>query len=458
MSDDEAPSKVPGQRTRKRSVLAIAALVVAAVCLPVIASCTPPEDTPPKVNLLTNPGFERGTDDPDGWERDVFQPVSELTWDDEVHRSGTRSIAIHSPTPNDARWIQTVTVEPHTIYELSGWIRTEGVQHSPQAVDAGANLTVMGTWERSEALIGTNDWTFRTLRFNSGDSTTVTVGARLGFWSGTTAGSAWFDDLRLAPMTGPLPARWRMLVLIYDRTDLRYTDGSGTERHIVAQMTPEEVQRARTRAIRFATEDIPALTRGSMVPTVTVRTPTRTLDTLTRMGTGWSPSPADTAPERDPAFDAVIVIWDPRGVDLATGQPQWIGAAAGLTHHMGTGQTYAAIIAEAAVDYPHRNVFKHEFGHSILFYFDALGVTPLPTVSNHADAGDYVNCKGGPPYVWLDELEDEPIPNSIYNNHSGFTHDYYSGTIATADEPTRCLGITPQAWSHGGPVTGTATG
>lgn len=82
------------------------------------------------------------------------------------------------------------------------------------------------------------------------------------------------------------------------------------------------------------------------------------------------------------------------------------------------------------------------------------GVVPLPEVSNHADTGEYVNCQGGPPYVWVDESQDFPIPNSIYNNHSGFTHDYYSGTIATVDQPTRCLGITPQAWSYGGPVTG----
>lgn len=451
---DEAPYlRLLGTKTLERRRWKLAMLVVLAMWLPLVTACVP--EDPPKVNLLTNPRFEQGTIDPSGWERDFFRPVSELTWDDTVSRSGTRSIAIHSPTPNDARWVQTVTVKPHTVYELSGWIKTEGVEHSPEVVDAGANLTVMGTWDRSEALFGTNDWTFRRLRFNSGESTAVTVGARLGFSAGTTAGSAWFDDLRLAPVTRSLPARWRMLVLIYDRTELRYTDTSGTEQHIVAQMTPEEVEKARTRAILFATEDVPALTSGAMIPTVTVRTPSRTLDTLSRERDGWWPSPADTAAERDQAFDAVIVIWDPRGIDQATGQPRWIGSADGLTPNMGTGQTYAAIIAETAVSHPYRNVFKHEFGHSILGYFSALGVIPLPPVSNHADAGEYVNCEGGAPYVWVDELEHDPIPNSIYNNESGFTHDYYSGTIATADEPTRCLGITPRAWSYGGPARGT---
>ncbi|HEU5093419.1 MAG TPA: hypothetical protein VFT30_12085, partial [Nitrospira sp.] len=132
--------------------------------------------------------------------------------------------------------------------------------------------------------------------------------------------------------------------------------------------------------------------------------------------------------------------------------PYWIGGAAGLGPSMGTGQTYAAIIIEAT-GYGHRNVFKHEWGHSILFYFDAMGLTPKPAVTNHAEVNQYVHWPTGDGYVWIDETDANPIPNSIYNNESGFTHDYYSGTTATADQPERRLGITPEAWMLGGPVT-----
>lgn len=458
MSVESTPSTAAGSNVRTRRGRKLAASIALGMFLPLIAACVPPEtptDDTPQVNLLTNPGFEDGTTDPDGWQRDAYLQVSNLTRDDAVKRSGSHSISIHSTSPNDARWIQTVAVEPNTVYELSGWIRTEDVQASPEVVDAGANLSVMDTSGiRSEALLGTNDWTFRRIRFNSGDSTTVTIGARLGFYGGTTAGNAWFDDLRLAPVTKSLPARWRMLVLIYERTDFHYTDAQGTARHVVAQMTPQEVQRARDTATSFATEDIPALTSGSMIPTITVRTVSRALDTLSPQGVGWWPAPVDTAAERDPTFDAVMVIWDPRTVDQATGQSIWIADAAGLGPNMGTEQTYSTVIAEGAVEYPHRNVFKHEFGHSILAYFNTLGVVTLTGMANHADPDEYVNCHTGQPYVWVDELQDDPIPNSIYNNQSGFTHDYYSGTIAKAEDPTRCLGITPDAWSHGGPVTG----
>jgi hypothetical protein len=65
----------------------------------------------------------------------------------------------------------------------------------------------------------------------------------------------------------------------------------------------------------------------------------------------------------------------------------------------------------------------------------------------------YVNCVTGQMYVWVDETDAGPIANSIYNNDSGFTHDYYSGTTALASDPLRCLGITPAAWATGGPVS-----
>lgn len=89
----------------------------------------------------------------------------------------------------------------------------------------------------------------------------------------------------------------------------------------------------------------------------------------------------------------------------------------------------------------------------ILSFFDAVGSSPDPTISNHVGATEYVNCQTEQYYDWRDETIASPIPNSIYNNESGFTHDYYSGMIATADQPYRCLGITPEAWALGGPVS-----
>lgn len=276
------------------------------------------------------------------------------------------------------------------------------------------------------------------------------------FYAGTTTGTAWFDNVSLTPIVpiDPHP-RWNILVLIYRDTNFTYRDNFGVQHQVMASMTQDEIAQAADAARQFVEQDIPALNSANMLPRLTIRYPERALTALAPNGTGWWPAPENTAGELDPAFDSVIVIWDPRATDQVTGQPIWIGSAAGLTPAMGTGQTYLAIIIEAAISYGHRNVFKHEWGHSITEYFNAAGTAPKPKVENHAVASDYVNCLTGAPYVWEDETDANPIRNSIYSNASGFTHDYYSGTTAMASEPTRCLGITPAAWALGGPVTTT---
>jgi hypothetical protein len=178
-----------GSHTARRVTLALTftALLVAGGCAPA-----------PQPNLLSNPSFEGGmSGTPTYWQRDVFRQTSTLTWDDSVVFAGQRSIRISSETPNDARWIQTVRVKPYTLYELSGWIRTENTTLSEQAVSAGANLSLMGTFTYTEPLLGTHDWTYRRLVFNSGDSQEVTIAARVGFYSGISSGTAWFDNLRL---------------------------------------------------------------------------------------------------------------------------------------------------------------------------------------------------------------------------------------------------------------------
>ena len=374
-------------------------------------------------------------------------PDMDLARDDQIAHSGSSSIRISSPYVTHAWFKQEVTVEPETQYLLSGWIKTENVRSG-----SGANLAIFGTWFYSEGRFGTTDWTRVVVWFNSGPSTKVTIGARLGGWS-PSSGKAWFDDLRLTKITpdGSRPS-WKILVLIYDKTDAVVRGNDSVLHHYVGAMTQQEVEHAALVATQFVKTDIPALTSGNMIPELTIRYPDHPLNELEPIGEGWWPSHISTAPDRDPAFDSVIVIWDPRVVDEYTGIRQWIGTAAGLTPNKYADPAYSAIIIEAT-GYGHRNVFKHEWGHSILSYFEEIGVAPKPTVTNHTASGQYVHWPSGESYVWLDETDASPIPNSIYNNESGFTHDYYSGTTATADQPARRLGITPEAWSWGGPVT-----
>lgn len=411
----------------------------------------------PARNLLANPGFEtltRPSRQPVAWTPDVFVPGATMVADRSRPHSGHTSARITAPTPNDARWIQAVPVQRDTRYLLSGWIRTSRVAHSTQSEDAGASLGVMGRWDRTPAVLGTKGWTHVSLTVDSGDDTSLLIAARLGFWSGTTTGTAWFDDLSLQRV-GPTPpvAHWKVLVLIYPKVDFSWTDEDGASQHVRSEITPAEQRAAATAARTFLTTDVPALSSRNMIPTGTVRVVSRTLTQLDSFNGGWWPGPGITAPELDPAFDAAIVIWQPSGTDVNTGQPRWFGAAGGLTYPRGTEQAYTSMMLDAVIHSDTRNIFRHEFGHALLYYFDAAGASPTPAVNNHSDGTDYVHCGTGTHYVWMDETLSELIPNSIYNNTSGFTHDYYSGTTALAGAPDECLGITRDAWASGSPLT-----
>ena len=172
-------------------------------------------------NLLNNPSFEEATvvnipfagplSLPLPWAFSSWLTIDgTFDWTNSEHHDGALSVKLASPaTPNDARWTPLVSVQPNTVYRLSGWVKTENVGHTEESVDAGANLCLFGDFVYGKGLFATNDWRLLSLTFNSGVADQVVVCARLGFFSGTTTGTAWFDDLRLVALpgqpVGPLP-------------------------------------------------------------------------------------------------------------------------------------------------------------------------------------------------------------------------------------------------------------
>lgn len=161
---------------------------------------------PPGWNVALNPGFEDGANTPDAWDKFAWAGTAKFRWDANVSHEGGRSAKIVLDTADDARWTQTVGVMENTDYVLSGWIKTQNVAHTGETVDAGANLSVEsdipgdGYYTRTPALLGTNDWTYVSVVFNTGWNTEIQIDARLGMFVGTTTGTAWFDDIRLVPL------------------------------------------------------------------------------------------------------------------------------------------------------------------------------------------------------------------------------------------------------------------
>ena len=165
-------------------------------------------------NLLQNPGFEEiGADGlPVGWKTDAYlnlEGVTFYTVSDNA-MSGAHSVQIENLDYNDARFCQTVAVEPSSFYRLSGYVKAwdtldEGL---------GGNLSIKDVYVFSESVYDSPDeWQYVELYgVTDTDQHEVTVYARLGGSSGESFGTAMFDDLSLvkvdAPPEGIVASRW----------------------------------------------------------------------------------------------------------------------------------------------------------------------------------------------------------------------------------------------------------
>lgn len=145
-------------------------------------------------NLLKNGSWEQGTK---GWSSRSWKgkPKAFSTVKN-VHHSGTASTLLKSDEPDDMQAWQKVSVKPHTRYLLGGWVRTEKVEVQ-QGGGNGATLSIWGGFEATRSVVGTQDWTYASLVFNSGDRSELELGPRLGHHSSIASGKAWFDDLVL---------------------------------------------------------------------------------------------------------------------------------------------------------------------------------------------------------------------------------------------------------------------
>jgi hypothetical protein len=145
-------------------------------------------------NLLLDGSFRQAPGKP--WllwswrgNRDVFAVVAGAS------RSGKTAAVLRSVVDDHALLSQKVAVKPHTLYLLSGWIKTRDVTVVDRRGRMGASLC--GGSEASRSLVGTHGWTYVTVVFDSGARKEIELGCRLGYSMSTATGTAWFDDLVL---------------------------------------------------------------------------------------------------------------------------------------------------------------------------------------------------------------------------------------------------------------------
>ncbi len=155
-------------------------------------------------NLLPNPSFEQGGDQPIGW--------TPHTWGGEGRfrcvdggRTGGKCVTIRSDKGGDVCWVARIEVEPNSTYRLSGWIRTEGLK-SGSGRGALLNVHELQGSARTTAVTGSAGWTRVESLVRTGDQRQISVHCLLGGW-GQSTGQAWFDDVSLEKLdlTGFVP-------------------------------------------------------------------------------------------------------------------------------------------------------------------------------------------------------------------------------------------------------------
>ncbi len=168
-------------------------VILALVLILSLAGCALAEEE----NLLVNGDFsDVNGDNPQGWRRDMWLTdtgVSVLTVDEDGYEGGC--VTVTNVDENDARFAQTVSVEPDTLYRISGMIRAEGCDEGGY----GASLSLENVFVYSDAVYDTDgDWEYVELYGRTGPSqTSMTVFARVGGYGALSKGRASFDNLEL---------------------------------------------------------------------------------------------------------------------------------------------------------------------------------------------------------------------------------------------------------------------
>ncbi len=174
--------------------IVLAALLIAAAVL--VFFILPKASTPSAFqgNLLKNGDFSLVDDKgiPEGWYLDAYAGLDGAEFD-VVETAQGSAAHITNVIPKDARFAQTVSVSPNSLYRLHGYIKADADGGK------GANLSVEDVYVFSDCVYDSKgEWQEVTLYGRTGEKQrSVNVFVRLGGYSGEALGEAFFRDITL---------------------------------------------------------------------------------------------------------------------------------------------------------------------------------------------------------------------------------------------------------------------
>ena len=174
--------------------------------------------------------------------------TSQFKRDSDVKYSDSSSYKIISNTVNDATFYKKVKVQKNTSYKVTCMVKTENVEPENDISGVGAQISVIGTTEKSVSITGTHDWQKIEMIFNSKNREEVDIGFRLGGYLGQCTGTAWFSDFTLEEGTITESKNWNFACFIFENTDV-VVDGN----EVKISVTDNDISDIRDTIKRFET-------------------------------------------------------------------------------------------------------------------------------------------------------------------------------------------------------------
>lgn len=174
--------------------------------------------------------------------------TSQFKRDKETRYSKSDSYKIVSNIENDATFYKTVKVQKNTPYKVTAMVKTENVVVNNAISGIGAQISIIGTTEKSIAITGTKDWQKIEMIFNSKNREQVDIGFRLGGYLGKCTGTAWFSDFTLEEGTLNESKNWKFACFIFENTDVIVDD-----KEVKLSMTDSDILDIKDTIKRFET-------------------------------------------------------------------------------------------------------------------------------------------------------------------------------------------------------------
>ena len=166
--------------------------------------------------------------------------------DNKVKYQNSNSYKIISNTKNDATFYKKVKVQKNMPYKVTCMVKTENVVPENDVSGIGAQISIIGTTEKSVAVTGTQDWQKIEMIFNSKNREEVDIGFRLGGYLGKCTGTVWFSNFTFEEGTLSQSNNWNFACFIFENTDVTV---NGKE--VKLSMTDTDISDIRSTIKRF---------------------------------------------------------------------------------------------------------------------------------------------------------------------------------------------------------------